>query len=216
MGGAQTAGVHYRLSFTAGGLFADAAPTVVAVYLRTLDFTAEDGAGAWAAVRAEIERDNLLQTRTAASSKRLANEVVQRLATHSDSELALLAEATATERGHLLWVAACRQYEFVGEFAQEVVRERFLLMRPALTHGDFDDFVAAKALWHEELADLKPSTLEKVRATLFRMMRQAGLMDDDGTLHRVVLSPRVADVLAERAPGDLRYFPNVDGRRGDS
>jgi hypothetical protein len=51
-----------------------------------------------------------------------------------------------------------------------------------------------------ELADLKPSPLEKVRATFFRMMRQAGLMADDGTLTRVVLARRVVDALAARAP----------------
>ena len=227
MGGARTARVRYRLSFTAGGLFVDAAPVVAAVYLRRVGSTPtpsttpdavgsepdSDASHTWSAVRAEVQRDNLLQARTAASSTRLAREVVQRLATLTDPELRLLVEATATERGHLLWVAACRHYDLVGDFAQEVVRERFLLMRPTLTHADFDDFVAAKALWHPELTDLKPSTVKRLRSNVFLMLRQAGLMADDGTLSRVVLSPRVADALAAGAPSDVRYFPALDGER---
>lgn len=228
MGGAQTTGARYRLSFTAGGLFVDAAPVVAAVYLRRVGSTPNpsttrgavgaepdsDASHTWSAVRAEIECDNLLQARTAASSTRLAREVVQRLATLTDPELNLLLDATATERGHLLWVAACRHYDLVGDFAQDVVRERFLLMRPALTHGDFDDFIAAKALWHPELTDLKPSTLQRLRSNVFLMLRQAALMADDGTLNRVVLSHRVADALTTRTPSDARFFPILDGERG--
>lgn len=215
---------RYRLSFTAGGLFADAAPKVAELYLRAADATIEPPGGTdsnnattsetWAAVRSQAEHDNLLQARTQASNKRLTREVAFRLATLSDAELAMLVDATSTERGHLLWVAACRQYEFVGDFAQEVLRERFLLMRPAISHDDFDDFVAAKAMWHEELSGLKPSTIVKVRATLFRMMREAGLITDDGTLNRVVLSHRVADAFAARTPSDERFFPTVGAAVG--
>jgi hypothetical protein len=46
------------------------------------------------------------------------------------------------------------------------------------------------------------------------MMRQSGLMADDGTLNRVVLSHRVADALAARTPSDVRFFPTLDGDRG--
>ena len=40
----------------------------------------------------------------------------------------LLKGATATERGHLLWAAACRRYDLIGEFA-----EAESLYRQALT-----------------------------------------------------------------------------------
>ena len=233
MGGAQGSSSAYRLSFTAGGLFLDSAPAVAAVYLRHVAAAHNQGEpgnphasrpegvppGAdptpiWAGVRAEIQRDNLLQTRTVSSSQRLSQEIVQRLATLTDPELRLLLDATATERGYLMWVAACRHYDFIGDFAQEVVRERFLLMRPSLTNSDFDDFVVAKALWHPELTTLQPSTLQRLRSNVFQMMRQAGLMADDGTLNRVVLSHRVADALAAHTPSDVRFFPTLDGDEG--
>ena len=145
---------RYALSFTSGALLMREAVIAAPLYLRERD---------WSKVRALIADDNLLQARTAASGSRLAREVVQRLAVLTDDEIELLVEATATERGHLLWAAACRRYDLIGEFAEEVVRERFLLLTPTLGYEDFDSFVRGKALWHEELAELKESTLRKLR-----------------------------------------------------
>ena len=168
----------------------------------------------WSKVRALIADDNLLQTRTAASGSRLAREVVQRLAVLTDDEIELLMEATATERGHLLWAAACRRYDLIGEFAEEVVRERFLLLTSTLGYEDFDSFVRGKALWHSELAELKESTLRKLRANVFRMLNEAGLLSDDGHLLQAVLSQRVASALAARSPSDLRFYPTNDDATG--
>jgi hypothetical protein len=161
----------------------------------------------WTKVRASICDDNLLQTRTATSGSRLAREVVQRLAVLTDDEIELLMEATATERGHLLWAAACRRYDLIGEFAEEVVRERFLLLTPTLSYKDFDSFIRGKSLWHSELAELKESTLRKLRANVFRMLNEAGLLSDGGHLLQAVLSLRVASALAVHSPSDLRFFP---------
>ena len=119
MAGETAPATRYALSFTTGSLLMREAVIAAPLYLRERD---------WSKVRALIADDNLLQTRTATSGLRLAREVVQRLAVLSDDEIELLIEATATERGHLLWAAACRRYDLIGEFAEEVVRERFLLL----------------------------------------------------------------------------------------
>ena len=192
---------RYALSFTSGALLMREAVIAAPLYLRERD---------WPKVRTLIADDNLLQARTAASGFRLAREVAQRLAVLTDDEIELLIEATATERGHLLWAAACRRYDLIGEFAEEVVRERFLLLTPTLGHEDFDSFVRGKALWHSELAELKESTLRKLRANLFQMLNEAGLLSDDGHLLQVALSHRVAGALAARSPSDLRFFPTND------
>jgi hypothetical protein len=189
---------RYALSFTSGALLMREAVIAAPLYLRERD---------WSKVRALIADDNLLQARTAASGSRLAREVVQRLAVLTDDEIGLLIEATATERGHLLWAAACRRYDLIGEFAEEVVRERFLLMASTLGYEDFDSFVRGKALWHSELAELKESTLRKLRSNVFRMLNEAGLLSDGRRLVQAVLSQRVASALAARSPSDLRFYP---------
>jgi hypothetical protein len=195
---------RYALSFTSGALLMREAAIAAPLYLRERD---------WSKVRAAIEQDNLLQTRTLASGQRMTREVAQRLEVLSDNELEVLIDATATERGHLLWAAVCRRYDLIGEFAEEVLRERFLLLAASLDHDDFDSFIRTKALWHEEFADLKDSTLRKLRSNVFRMLVEAGLLSDDGRIQQAVLSERVMDVLVARTPSDVRFFPmGVSGR----
>ena len=189
---------RYALSFTSGALLMREAAIAAPLYLLERD---------WSKVRAAIQQNNLLQTRTVASGQRLTREVVQRLEVLSDSELELLIDGTATERGHLLWAAACRRYDLIGEFAEEVLRERFLLLTSTLGHEDFDGFVRGKALWHQEVAELKDSTLRKLRSNVFRMLVEAGLLSERGHILQTVPSQRVAETLARRTPSDLRFFP---------
>jgi hypothetical protein len=187
---------RYKLSFTTGGLYLQGAPVAARLYLDL---------GDWTAVRGAIDAQNLLQARTASSAKRLARELVQRLEELTASELALLIDATADERAQLMWVAACRRYRLIGEFAEEVLRERFLLMAPDLTPAHFEAFLRGKALWHPELAELEGSTLRKLRTTLFLMMREADFITAEGLIVPTVLSIRVRDEL-KRDPGNFRFF----------
>lgn len=186
--------VRYAMSFTSGALLTREALIAAPLYLSEHD---------WNTVRDLIAAENLLQCRTIATGKRRAREVAQRLATLSDTEIELLIDATPTERGYLMWLAACRRYRLIGEFAEEVLRERFLLLAPTLDHGDFDSFIRGKALWHEEVVNLKESTLRKLRSNVFRMLIEAGMLTDDGHIVQAVVSTRLARALAK----DVRYFP---------
>src|ERR1700729_1138153 len=189
---------RYALSFTTGALLAREAALLAPVYLNQRD---------WEQVRALAVQGNLLQARTHRTGVRLASETVQRLSTLTDDEVGLLIDATSSERASLMWAGTCRRYEFIGEFAEEVLRERFLLLAATLEYRDFDGFVRGKALWHEELAKVKDSTMQKLRSNVFKMLREAGLVSEAGEIMPAVLSERVATVLSIRSPSDLRFFP---------
>lgn len=191
---------RYALSFTSGGLLLREGEAVAQKYLMFRD---------WGDTRAEVIANNLLQTRTASSRARLTRETIQRLSVLSDRELELLTQASPTEQRHLMWAAACRRYDFIGDFAEEVLRERFLLMTPTLSVEDFDRFLTGKSLWHPELDELKPSTSQKLRTTLFRMLHEAGLCTLDGHIVPAVLTERVAEALNSLPPSDIRYFPTT-------
>ena len=92
-------------------------------------------------------------------------------------------------KANLLWVAVCRRYPFIREFATEVLREHFLVLRRRLVFADFDHFLNAKALWHAELDDIAKSTQLKLRQNLFRMLREADLLSDQYEIHPAQLSP---------------------------
>ncbi|MFD6894119.1 DUF1819 family protein [Rhodococcus sp. NPDC060086] len=191
---------HYALSFTSGGLLAREGEAVAALYLDSRD---------WKATRARVVDDNLLQARTTSSLIRISRETVQRLAALDDDEIELLVESSPTEQHHLMWAAACRRYALIGDFAEEVLRERFLLMTPTLGVDDFDRFITGKSLWHPELDEAKPSTRQRLRQALFQMLREAGLRTDGGNIIPAVISERVAEMLGRHTPSDLRFFPTT-------
>lgn len=189
---------RYALSFTSGGLLVREAALLTSVYLTEHD---------WIKVRQISIEQNLLQARTTSSSVRVTRETIQRLSVFGEDELQLLSESSLTERCHLMWVAACRRYELIGDFAEEVLRERYLLLTPSLDSDHFDRFMTGKSLWHPELDELKPSTRAKLRQTVFRMLHEAGLHSEAAEIIPAVLSERVHDVLAARRPSDIRFLP---------
>lgn len=189
---------RYALSFTSGALFASEALVAAPLYLREHD---------WSKVRELIEKDNLLQSRTSSSGSRRARAVAQRLAVLSDDEVQLIVNASSTERGHLLWAAACRQYAFIAEFAEEVLRERFLTLAGTVTYQDYNSFFRSKVLWHDELDDVSETSYGKLRQVLFRMMVEAGLLTKQGHIEPALLSARVVECLGQRTPSDIRFFP---------
>lgn len=190
---------RYALSFTTGALLAREAAVLAPLHDQYRD---------WEQVRHQAVDGNLLQARTRATALRRARETVKRLSVLTDDEVMLVVDATASERAHVMWVAACRRYALIGEFAEEVLRERFLVLAPTLGHDDFDSFVRSKALWHDELAQLKESTLHKLRSNVFRMLQEAGLLSAAGHITPAVLSMRVLDVLDASTPSDVRFFPS--------
>ena len=189
---------RYALSFTTGALLTREAALLAPMYLEEQD---------WELVRNRAVEGNLLQARTHNTAVRMVRETVRRLWTLDACEVELLGEATASERAHLMWAGACRCYELIGEFAEEVLRERYLTLASTLGYADFDSFTRTKALWHEELATAKASTLQKLRSNVFKMLHEAELVSESGYIMPAVLSERVAARLSTPTPSDLRFFP---------
>lgn len=193
-----TADGRYELSFTTGGLFEREAAVLAPVYVQHRD---------WAKVRGLAVTENLLQARTVSTGLRRTREAVKRLSALSDREIEALAEISAAERGHLMWAAACRRYDLVGEFAEEVLRERFLTLAGTVSYEDYDSFYRGKAMWHEELTSVTENSYKKLRQILFRMMVEAGLLTGRGEIEPALLSVHVTALLTQRTPSDIRFFP---------
>lgn len=198
---------RYALSFTTGALLAREGALLASAYAELRD---------WEQVRNHVVEGNLLQARTYRTGVRLVRETVKRLSTLTGEEVELLVEATAGERAHLMWAAACRRYELIGEFAEEVLRERYLTLASTLGYEDFDSFVRTKVLWHEELAAIKESTLRKLRSNVFKMLQEAEILSEAGYISPAVLSERVAVTLSAHTPSDLRFFPTHSATEQDA
>ena len=189
---------RYALSFTSGALLTKEAALVAPVYLHTHD---------WVSTRTQVKDANLIQSRVASSSTRVLRALIPRLQHLSEVELQIVTDGTSTERGHLMWVAACRRYDLIGEFAEEVLRERFLTLTGTVSYAEYDSFYRAKAMWHDELGEVTDLSYKKLRQVLFTMMFEAGLLTKQGHIEPALLSSRVAKCLDQRSPSDIRFFP---------
>ncbi|MBK1780891.1 DUF1819 family protein [Advenella sp. WQ 585] len=191
----------YRMSFTAASLCISDSAILAGRYLDQ---------GDWEQVRNGAFAENLLQVRTQSSLRRLLRELTTRLETLSPAELELLTKATEPHQAQVLWLAVCRCYPFVAEFAAEVVRERYLSLKYELPLGEFDAFFNRKVQWHPELDSISPSTHNKLRQVLFRLLREAGLLSAQRTIQGVQLNPQLAQLLRQGRPEEALYFPTFD------
>ena len=157
----------YSMSFTVGGLFRGESLRLAALYLDR---------GNWKVCRDKVIADNLLQARTLNSLKRIYREVSSRLQTLNRDELETLVESSRQDQGYLLWLAVCRRYRFIAEFAVEVLRERYLSLKSDLAYEEFDSFFNRKSEWHLELDQITPATRNKLRQVLYRILREADLL----------------------------------------
>lgn len=191
----------YRLSFTTGGIFAHESAMLAEIYLRTRD---------WQQSRNQVRTENLLQVRTAAAALRISKEVVARLEHLSIAELECVRDSSAREQGYVLWAAICRRYQFIREFAVEILREYFITLRQVINLKDFDAFFNGKAMWHEELDKTALSTQNKLRQNLFRMMREADLISSEFAIQPTMMTPRIATLLSQHGRDAFLIFPMAD------
>lgn len=188
----------YNMSFTTGGLFQAESAKLAKMFLECND---------WDRVKETTLADNLLQTRTLNSSKRNFREIVSRLKCLSPEELNLLTDGYSQDVAHILWVAVCRRYRYVGEFAVEIVRERFISLKGDLNYEDYDHFFNKKAEWHPELDRISSTTRLKLRQVLFKILREAGLLGVNNIINAAVLSPRFLNTISHGRKDDLLFFP---------
>ena len=189
------------MSFTTGGLFYQESVSLAELYLKIKS---------WPEVKKTALAENLLQTRTQSTAQRLASEITARLARLSDGQLQLLATGSRSEQNYLLWLATCKRYAFISDFAREVLREKFLCLEILLTHNDYDLFFHNQAQWHEELDNLSLSTRKKNRSVLFRIMKEAELLNSENVIIPALFSRDLITAIAADDPSFFSCFPVSD------
>lgn len=191
----------YRMSFGLGGLFINESVDVARLHV---------SGETWEETIARAIEEGIMSLPKSASQRRTLREIVNRLSALNEAELALFAETDdRTEQQALLWLAACRAYRFVAEFAVEVLRERYLSYRLDLSLEAFDIFWEEKAEWHSDVADNSKSTRLKLRQVLYRMMREADILSADDKIQTAYLTSRLKSLIAEHRASDLAFFPGV-------
>jgi len=186
------------MSFTTGSLFHRESVKLAELYLDH---------GDWSAVREKVIAENLLQTRTLNTLKRVCREVISRIRTLTQTELAFLVEASHQEQAYLLWIAVCRRYRFIADFAVEVLRERYITLKTDLTYEDFNSFFNRKSEWHPELDVITPATRSKLRQVLFKILRETDLLRANNIINTAMLSPGLLELINQTGCMNMLHFP---------
>lgn len=189
---------RYNMSFIGGGLLHHESVKLAKVYLKSAD---------WSSVREKVIAENLLQARTQNTLKRICNEIISRLSVLNSCELEILSEGNHQEQAYILWLAVCRRYKFIADFAVEVLRERYNTLKTNLTHEDFNSFLNRKSEWHAELDEIAPSTRYKLRQILFKILREVNHLTANNMIHAAILSPRLLEMIYQNSRKEILYFP---------
>ena len=189
----------FALSFTAGGLLYHESIVVAE------SFVAADCD--WSVALADIEKRNLLQSRTASTAKRTLAEVRERLKLLTRGQIRLLVNGARHEQKLLLWLACCLRYQLLADFARDVLRSKYLQLDYWIESVDIERFINAKMAWHEELESLTPSTLTKLQTVMMRMLRETELVSDNGVITSPMMSAEFKRLLKEDSVDHLLLYP---------
>lgn len=186
------------MAFTTGALFFHESVKLAGLYISLRQ---------WQAVRSAVVAENLIQARTANTLNRVTNEIISRLKTVNKQEINFLAQAEYGDQRYMLWLAVCRRYTFIGDFAVDVVHANFTYFKNTVTYEDYNSFFNKKAEWNSELDRIAPATKGKTRQTLFKMMREANLLDKNNAIIPIAPSAAFTTLLAGMRQRERMFFP---------
>lgn len=188
----------YTLSFTAAPLLANETVKLAECYILTRD---------WEKVKHIAVRDNIIQAGRLATLKRIVAELVIRLRTLAEHEIDFLVRAEYPDREYVLWIAVCRCYTFIADFATEVVYQQFVAGKGSVTYDDYASFFNQKSQWHPELEALTDSTRGKLRQVLFKILRECGIIDKSKQIIPILPARAFLDIIGTGNEREMMFFP---------
>ena len=126
----------------------------------------------------EIDYVNELGGGKSSTGKRMFSEFKKRLAFLTPKQIEILLESSLVTQKQIALVSICKSYGFIRDFVIEVLREKLLLYDYEITEGDYISFYRRKFELHEEMDSLTELTEKKIRQVTFKILEQAGLIND--------------------------------------
>ncbi len=165
----------------------------------------------------DIERqtpdpDLIMRRSNARTNQREFQELIKRYLYLTPEQRDLIIEMDANGQKHLALLGICKAYPFIRDFIVEVVREKFLFLDYQLTDGDYLSFYNRKTELHPELEAFAQSTTKKARQVTWRILEEAGLIDNtkDRTIVPQFVHQRIINGVASENPALLKIFLMTD------
>jgi len=161
--------MRYRADITAGSLKVPESRIIADLLLKGVN------AKAW---EEKILKDNILQTRTAATAVRLSRLIRKRLELMKPELWRLVWEGTGLIAVHAVLAAALKHSPLLGDFLDLVVREQYRLFSTALSNKLWEEYLNDCRGREPEMPVWNESTRNRLRSSVFQILAQAGYIEN--------------------------------------
>jgi hypothetical protein len=141
-------------------------------------------------------REKIIKSQNTRTADRKFRELKFRVDTLTDYQLEILAHGDVLSRKHIALLGVCKLYTFLRDFTVEVLREKSLVYDYQMTDGDYITFFRRKSEVHPELEEMADSTAKKIKQVTFKILEQAGLIDNPKSKK---INPQIVDDTVTRA-----------------
>jgi len=193
--------IKYRLSFGTGNAYINESNLILKKYLENKD---------WRETEKYSIENNILQTNTLSSSKRIFREISLRLKSLSNEEQKFFIRSNYVDQSILIWISICRTYKFIGDFASMIISEKFSSYQLEIEYSDFNYFFEKQQVLHEELRTLKDSTRKKLRQVIFRIMKDLNIISKDKEINPLLPSLELKEVTKSTRKDLQLFLPGVN------
>jgi len=191
-----TKGIKYRLSFGTGNAYINESNLILKKYLENKD---------WRETEKYSIDNNILQTNTLSSTKRIFREISLRLKSLSNEEREFFIRSNYVDQSILIWISICRTYKFIGDFASMIISEKFNSYQIELDYSDFNYFYEQQKVLYEELNSLKDSTRKKLRQVIFKIMKDLNIVSKTKEITPLLPSKEIKEI-SINTTNDMQLF----------
>ena len=193
--------IKYRLSFGIGNAYLNESNLILKKYLENKD---------WRETEKYSIENNILQTNTLSSEKRIFREISLRLRSLSLEEQEFFIRSNYVDQSILIWISLCRTYKFIGDFSSMIISEKFNSYQLEIDYSDFNHFFEKQQVLHEELRTLKDSTRKKLRQVIFRIMKDLNIISKDKEINPLLPSLELKEVTKSTRKDLQLFLPGVN------
>lgn len=165
--------MRYRANITAGALKVPESRVIADLMLRGVD---EAG---W---RNAVYEENVLQTRSPKTAKRLRTLIRSRLETMTEELWRMVRDGTRDEATHACLAAAVKHSHLLGDFLDLVVRDQYRMYAKALSKKLWSEYVEDCRGRDPEMPDWSDSTINRLRSSVFQILAEAGYIENTRSL----------------------------------
>jgi len=150
-----------------------------------------------------------VKTRT---SDREFREIRKRLEKLTPEQINILINGDLISQKQIAFLAVCKRYGFIRDFTIEVIRNKVLVFDYQLHESDYNSFINSKVLLYPELEEFSESTRKKAKQVMFRIMEQAGIINNavEKTIQPQILQQGVINAIVKEDSAWLKIFMMSD------